>query len=305
MAFMIVGLHAGFLREFTSLGEYLTVDGVFRIAVPIFLIINGFYFYPVLIKNNHINWLKRVAILYVVWMVFYSYYWFEVPEFSFVSVAKFIKNIIIGYHHLWYISGMLGAALVLIILRKLSSSILTASILLAFICGVLIQYLGNYHVFEGTIIDTLFNFNWFHRNMLFFSFPFFCIGYLINKHSLQDAISFKVCCILSAFGLLALLGESYVNYYQEGRDGGFDNFLFLILVCPFVFILFMKSNISGSSKSIALYSSAIYFMHAFLLSVFRKYTHFDPTILTLINIIASIFCSYFIIKANTKLKFIL
>jgi hypothetical protein len=51
MAFMIVGLHAGFLGEYTKLGHYLTVNGVFRVAVPVFLIINGFYFYPVLLKN--------------------------------------------------------------------------------------------------------------------------------------------------------------------------------------------------------------------------------------------------------------
>lgn len=38
MAFMVVGLHAGFLGDFTSLGEYLSVNGIFRIAVPIFLV---------------------------------------------------------------------------------------------------------------------------------------------------------------------------------------------------------------------------------------------------------------------------
>lgn len=302
---MIVGLHAGFLGEFTSLGQYLTVNGIFRIAVPIFLIINGFYFYPVLSKNSQIPWLKRVAILYVAWMTFYAYFWFSVPEFSFVGFAKLIKSFIIGYHHLWYISGMIGAAIILIVLRNLSSGVLLLSILLTFIGGVIIQYLGNYHVLEGSIFDKFFNYTWFHRNMLFFSYPFFCIGYLINKHSPHNIVSLKLAWILSSFGLLALLVESYANYHQEGRDGGFDNFFSLLLICPFVFILFMKSNISGSGKHIALYSSAIYFIHPFLLSVFRKYADFDPTFLTLITILSSVFVSYFIIKANCKLKFIL
>jgi hypothetical protein len=305
MAFMIVGLHTGFLGEYTKLGNYLTVNGIFRVAVPIFLIINGFYFYSVLLKNGQINWLKRVSILYVVWMVFYASFWFSVPEFSFIVLAKLIKNIILGYYHLWYISGMIGAAIILIILRKFPSIILVVSILLTFTCGVLIQYLGNYHILDGSVFDTIFNRNWFHRNMLFFSYPFFCIGYLINKHSLHNVVSFKLACILSAFGVLALLGESYVNYYQEGRDGGFDNLFSLLLICPFLFILFMKSNISGEGKNIALYSSAIYFIHILILKIFWEYTEFDPTLLTLITILVSVFFSFFIIKANSKLKFIL
>ena len=45
MAFMVVGIHAGFMADINPLVKYLTVDGLFRIAVPVFLIINGFFFY--------------------------------------------------------------------------------------------------------------------------------------------------------------------------------------------------------------------------------------------------------------------
>lgn len=305
MAFMVVGLHAGFSGDPSSLGQYLTVNGIFRVAVPIFLIINGFYFYEVLSKNNQTNWLRRVSVLYIVWMLFYSYFWFSVPESSLIGYLELIKQIIIGYHHLWYISGMIGAAIVLIILQKHSSTTLSITIASTFIIGLIIQYLGNYHILEGSDFDKFFNYDWFHRNMLFFSYPFFCIGYLINKHSLQHVVSFESASILSAVGTLALLSESYINFYQEGRDGAFDNFLSLMLVCPFVFILFIKSNISGKSKNLALYSSAIYFIHSFFLSVFRKYTELDVTLLTLAVIAASTFSSYFIIKINTKWRFIL
>ena len=301
---MVVGLHAGFLGDFSPLGEYLTVNGIFRIAVPVFLIINGYYFYYVLSKNNQVNWLKRVSILYAFWMVFYSYFWFAIPDFSFIGIAKLIKSIVIGYHHLWYIAGMMGAAIILILFRKLPSFALSISIISTFFVGVLIQYLGNYHAFEG-VIDKLFNLHWFHRNMLLFSYPFFCIGYLINKHSLHKKVTFKLTAILSSLGLLALLGESYINYHQPSRDGGFDNFLSLILVCPFVFMLFIKSNISSNSKNIALYSSAIYFIHSFILSVFRKFLELEQTHLTIVAILASALVSYFIIKVNKKLKFIL
>lgn len=305
MAFMVVGLHARFLGEFSLLGQYLTVNGLFRIAVPIFLIINGFYFYPVLTKNKQFNWFKRIITIYIVWMVFYSYFWFAIPDFSFIGITTLARDVMLGYFHLWYISGMIGGAIMLLILRRLPSIILVITITLTFLCGVIIQYLGNYHVFEESVLDELFNYHWFHRNMLLFSYPFFCIGYLINKHSLYMHFTFKSASILSGLGLLLLLAESYFNYYQQGRDGGFDNFFSLLLVCPFIFILFMKFNIPGKSKNIALYSSAIYFIHWFYLIVFRRFTEFEPTLLTVCVILISAVTSYFIIKVNNRLKFIL
>lgn len=305
MAFMVVGLHAGFLGEFSTLGSYLSVNGLFRVAVPVFLIINGFYFYPVLAKSFQADWFKRVLILYAFWMLFYSYFWFSIPEFAVVDVVKLVKNVVIGYHHLWYISGMLGAAALLLIFKRTSSVLLVITIIFFSMVGISIQYLGNYHYFEGGILDKLFNFHWVHRNALFFSYPFFCIGYLINKHRFHEIISLKRALIIGAIGTIFLLFESYFNFYQEDREGGFDNYLSLFIVCPFIFLVFAKIDIQGNSKKIALYSSAIYFIHLFVLSVLRKFSELEPTMLTIYCILASVVASYFIIEVNKKIKFIL
>ncbi len=305
MACMVVGLHAGFLNEVSELGSYLAVNGFFRIAVPIFFIINGFYFYPVLLKNNYVAWLKRVLILYVVWMVFYSYFWFFVPGFYFVEVVGLLQQVLVGYHHLWYLAGMLGAALILLAVYRFPFSLLVASVLVTFFCGVLIQYLGNYHILADSVFDEWFNLHWVHRNMVFFAYPFFCVGYLINKYSVHEYLSFELIFAICVVGFLVLVGESYVNYRQALHDGVFDNLLSLLLVCPFVFMFFLKCNVGGESKKVALYSSAIYFIHSLFLSIFRKYTEIDGTLLTLLTIMASVFSSYFIIKVNDKIKFIL
>lgn len=305
MAFMVVGLHGKFLIDFTQLGFYLTVNGIFRIAVPVFLIINGYYFYHALANSNQRHWLKRVLVLYVFWMMFYAYFWLPGPVFSAEGLARILQRIVIGYFHLWYISGMIGAAILLLLLRRLSSTMLCISILVTFIGGVLIQYSGNYHLLENRTMDALFNQNWAHRNAVLFSFPFFCMGYLINKHSLHEKLSFNTVLLLSVAGLLALFAESYANFQASSKEGGFDNMVSLGFVSPFVFMLFMKSDISGNSKNIALYSSGVYFIHALFLSGFRRFTDLGETSVTLLVILCSLFASYFIIQANKKLKFIL
>lgn len=215
------------------------------------------------------------------------------------------RTIVFGYFHLWYISGMIGAAMVLIFLRNYSSLVLLASVVFAFFVGVFIQYAGNYHLYSGSIFDVIFNYNWIHRNFLFFSYPFFCLGYLINKHSWHELVSLKLAGVLAVLGFFALMGESYFNYYQENRDGGFDNFISLIMVCPAIFVFCMRIRLLGVGKNISAYSSSIYFVHAFALIFFQSYTDFGGTALTMAVIIASALISFLVVKVNGRFNFIL
>lgn len=302
---MVVGLHAGFLSDITSTGSYLSVNGVFRIAVPVFLLISGFFFYPVIKQDKCIQWVKRILFLYVFWMAFYSYFWFKPPEASLIGLIKLIKIISIGYHHLWFLPGMLGAAFLVLFFKKLPTTFMIVSILVTFISGVLIQYIGNYHISDNAIIDKWFNYHWVHRNFLFFGFPFFGLGFLIHKFDIHLKIDLRMALILSVIGGVFLMGESYINYIQPSRDGGFDNFISLLIVCPAIFLLVIKLELKGKSKELALYSTGVYFIHSLFLNIYRKFAYFDGTSLTFIVILSSIITSFFLIKINKRIKVIL
>ncbi|BCN25927.1 acyltransferase family protein [Vibrio alfacsensis] len=305
MACMIVGLHANFLEDVTVLGKTLTVQGLFRVAVPSFLIINGYYFFQALSECRFNLWLKKVFMLYLVWMLVYSFYWFSLPDYSLKSIAILGAKMIMGYHHLWYLSGMIGAAIILFLLHKLSSPMLLVFSFLSFSTGVVIQYLGNYNIFEGSFLDKFFNLIWSHRNALFFSFPFMCLGFLFNKHSIVSRISLKWAIFGLSIGLFLLLAESYTNYLNMNEYDGFDNYFSLILVCPMIFVFISKIEVKGRTKEIALYSSAIYFIHSLILSLLKGLTLLGETNLTLLTIFASIIASYFIIELNKKIKILL
>lgn len=305
LAFMVVGLHAKFLADTSALGEFLTVNGLFRIAVPIFFIINGFYFYPTTLKNKQMQWLKRVFILYVVWMTVYAYFWVPMPEISIREIAKLIFRFLIGYHHLWYLSGIIGAAIMLLVCKNLGEKTLLLLIGITFSTGLFIQYAGNYHIFSGTILDKLFNLLWFYRNFLLFAFPFFCIGFLIHKHLVHTKVPAQTAFLLTLLGMTLLLAESYINYYQPSRDGGFGMFVSLILVCPALFISFIKQPIEGHSKNLSLYASAIYFIHPLILRALQYLTEANASTLTLLTIIISVIVSALIIKINERIGILL
>lgn len=303
LAFMVVGIHAKFLTDLSPLLGYLTVNGLFRIAVPLFLLINGFYFFSIFTQEKTLIWFKRVFYLYLFWMLFYSYFWFRPKETSLIELVKFA---FVGYNHLWYLPGMIGAATISIFFIKKTSTIFTvSSIFLFFLIGVSIQYIGSYHLIENTMLDQFMNYDWVYRNFLFFAFPFFAIGFLINKFKIHKFVSIKTALQLSVIGCILLLGESYLNYVEPFRDGGFDIQLSLLILCPALFLFFINMEFKGDNKNITLYSSGIYFIHYFFLHVYRKIVGFDETILTLVTIISSIIASYILIIINKKYNFII
>lgn len=302
---MVVGLHAGFLSDISKLWNYLTVNGIFRIAVPIFLLINGFYFYSILNNGKAIYWFKRVFALYLFWMLFYIYFWFRPADISIIEIIKIVHTLIIGYHHLWYLPGMLGAAVLVILFKTLSLRLMIGAILITFAIGVAIQYSGNYHLIENQTVDKFFNYHWVHRNFIFFAFPFFFIGFLINKFNIQERISFNLLVKLSFIGFGLVIAESYFNYIEPLRDGGFDNFVSLLIICPALFLLFMNLNLYGSSKQLSFFATGVYFIHPFFQIIYRKFTDIDGTILTFVSILSSVLASYFLIKLNNKVKFVL
>jgi len=128
---------------------------------------------------------------------------------------------------------------------------------------------------------------------------------LINKFEIYLKITIKTALTLSLIGGLLLMGESYINYIQLSRDGGFDNLISLLIVCPAVFLLVIKLELKGQSKEIAFYSTGIYFIHILFLSICKKLADLDETSLTFIVIFLSMIASFFLIKINKKVKVIL
>ena len=305
MALMVIGMHTGFLTDVSDLVSYVTLNGLFRIAVPVFLIINGYFFYRTSSTGDESGWFKRVALLYLIWMALYLPYWLPdyhngLPSF----VVKLVRTIFFGYYHLWYLAGMLGAAVVLSILVKLGSKITLLAATLAFILGVIIQYAGSYAVLGAGDLTATLTLRWVHRNFLLVSFPFFCAGYFLNKFQVVDRVKVGTAVGFVAIGLVSLMIESLLNFYDATGDRAFDNLLSLAILCPAIFILFMKTNVKVSSKEIAKYSTGIYLVHVLAIFWIQKFFSISSTVLTAAVAVVATILTYGLIKASRRLPFI-
>ncbi len=303
LAFMVVGLHSQLFYDVNALIGYLAVNGIFRLAVPIFFVINGFYFYSAIINEKFNPWLKRAFRLYLFWMLIYSPYWISYQGLSISTLYYFMRDVLVGYWHLWYVAGMIGAALILYLIRGVKNKWLFIIPVLCFVIGTVFQYISAHSILKNTVLAPFFQGSLLHRNFLFFAFPFFYAGYVINKNAFHEKISKRLAGNISILGVIALLLEAGANFFQNAKS--FNLYFSLPIASIFIFIYCYKLNFRGNSKNIALLSSAIYFVHVLFLNIFKLFLEVSPTYLFVLVSAVSLLISWLLVLINRRFKFIL
>ncbi len=269
LAMMVVALHASLFTETAEYLNYLFVNGLLRIAVPTFFIINGFYFYPLIAKRRPFwGWARRLGALYGLWMLIYlPFYW---PEHLGASRDQIglLEKFVFGYHHLWYLVGTLGAGAVLYVLRNRSDRQILGIGAGLFMAGYVIQAISMYAPPEHGLSGYLFHSGWIFRNFLFFGFPLFSMGYLIAKHRLHKAPRRDPQLLFAILGAVILLVlESTAHYYLQPLKDGVDMYLSLLILCPLIFIFFHSRSARLNTDFLSKLSTAIYLTHVLFINI--------------------------------------
>ncbi len=185
LSIMVVGIHTHLFHEISPYLSYIFVNGIFRMAVPIFFIINGFYFYYSISKRGFYLWFKRMFLLYLVWMVVYLPYYFSEDISSINSLLYFLFKFCLGFHHLWYLIGSIGAACIIQIVKKHSDFFILGFAISMFLIGAALQYMHVYSHFDSILVSSVIGSSNSFRNFVFFGFPMFGIGYCARRTSIK------------------------------------------------------------------------------------------------------------------------
>ncbi|MET7036705.1 acyltransferase family protein [Elizabethkingia miricola] len=252
LAFFVIGLHGSLFYDINPYLSFTFVSGLFRVAVPLFILITGFFFAEISNNKGFIKWCKRILFLYIFWNIIYLPLWYHKG----MSPKIFTFIITNGFLHLWYISHMLVASFFVWFTRKLSIKkglILAISL---YLIGCFLQYLANYS--KNNFITQYVSHLYIYRNFLFFCFPFFYLGYALNK----GGFKFKnyIFYISIFLFIIEITINTFLSYYYS-KDLNFDLLVSLIILCPLIFIKTKEILLISSTKYIALLSSGIYFIH--------------------------------------------
>lgn len=298
LAICVVFLHTHIFYDVSTLLGHSLVQGLFRLAVPIFLVITGYYFFYINNFQKYKKWLKRIFILYTVWMLFYlPFWWTKNLSYNFTVLYN-------GYFILWYIISVLLGGSLLYACRNMQDKLLFLLSSILFFTGVLLQQMGNLHFFHGQI-DFELNQYTTHRNFLFVSFPLLTLGWLLNKYKDRIAQKFQVRLwhVLVAIGLV--LTESLGNYFLISKQQSLDQMFSLFIAAPVIFLYLLNKNIPGTHKQIANLSTAIFLIHPFFLYHFKNDFIGKQTMLSFIVLSCSVLSGLILVQINKKVKYLL
>lgn len=301
LAFLVVLLHLNFLSKNSPELSYVLVNGLFRLAVPLFLVITGYYFYNIDNKEKFKNWLFRIGIMYAIWMLIYSPFWFK-----FNNLINSVVVIFFGYFVLWYLIGVLFSGTILYFLRNIRTNTLLFIALTLYVVGYCLQQLGNLHVFTG-VVDKILNWHPISRNFIFDCFTFLTLGFLIKKLNID--LSYKPSFILVLISIIVVIFESRLNYIYISKSEPLDHILSMLFAAPLIFLYVKNLKIMGENKNLALFSTAIFLIHPLfilLYSFIRDHGLLQIELPVEVFVITlSVISGFILVILNKKFKYIL
>jgi len=268
LSLLIVAIHVVLFNDINNYLSYFIVNGLSRIAVPLFLLINGYYFYESIKNGSHLIWLKKVLKLYIIWMLIYSVFWVDIK-----SLSKTIEVVFTGYYHLWYINALIISAILTTLLKNKSFLLIIIGLFL-YIVSIYLQYEHNLNNIHPDL----------HRTFLM-TLPYFLTGFFINKYKLKIQKKYLSLIMILVFPFAVC--EINFNFVHHGKMT--DNMIWLIFLAFPIFLLLISNNKKIIAKrgnyNIGVYATGIFFVHIIFVNVINKYNVISSTTLMFITVI--------------------
>lgn len=300
----IVLIHTGFLINDSDFLYQLTSNAFFRVTIPFFFCINGYYLYNVFKTENIKSWLFKLIKIYVFWMILFAPIWF----FRSSSALGFIKTVVTGFNHLWYLSALIMGGYTLYLFRNLKTKSLIILSLILYSIGLFIQYISYiYFETDNVLLNKLVLHPPFYRNFLFFAFPFLTIGYLIKREVKIEKISQnKVIVLLISSSALMFL-EFLLNYYFIYEGWIINMNVAFLFIAPAIFIFGLKFKVKTSLKNwsgkfISQYATIIYLLHPAVIAILVNQLNFPFNTIPYYTLVITLILGYIITKINQKYK---
>lgn len=253
--------HSGLIQNHLTVASFVLGNGILRNAVPVFSVVSGYFFYMAVTKGRALVWLRRVLVLYLIWMAFYAPVWMGHVH----GLRDFARTMIYGYMHLWYVIGLFVAGCVMVALLRLGRAVglgrkpmIVAAVLCA-LAGVVMEYL----IVTGTYDIAIHR----YRNGLFIIFPFAAIGYLVaarvSHRGLDSLPPARTMAALSALAVLAMMFESWVvaMVWSPVERSFLEMPATSLPAGAAIFLLTLRLNLPRPAVDLGFLSASIYFLH--------------------------------------------
>lgn len=304
LSIIIIAVHIQPLFETRNLLEWQIGAGLARLPVPCFFIINAYFLASKIRDWTAVKkYLSHLLVIYLVWSAFYFYFYYEAS-----SLKTIFFNIVMGYHHLWYLPALLWGVLILYFARKYIKNdwqLFVLAVLLYLVGHVdeVSQVIPNLLLAQGaeqTVIPEIYT----YRNGLFMTFPFLAIGYFMKKFNLHEFFKSWQLLAIAGVALCTLMIESYTGFATRELH---DLNLSALLFGPAMILFFVKHpllvNKSTWTEYLGYIPNGVYYIHVFF--IFKFYS-VDNNIYNIpIVFVSSVLATVVLTFVNKRIKIFL
>lgn len=313
-AFLVICVHTDPLLSYSTDGNYFLVSVVARLAVPFFFVTSGFFFGKKLHENRSLKddlmvlfpVLKRLAIIYIAWMLIYLplqfLAWIRSDEPWTYWLTFVQKSIFEGsYYTLWYLTGLIFAIAFSYVLFKLfRPKIVLFFTLILFLIGTLLQ--SYYDLWQ---METLFS--TYHaiflttRNGLFFGSFFVSLGIFMTQSKFELSQKLNIVWFLLSFLLLSI--EAFQLQHLDFSKGSGMWFM-LVPTTYFLFKILQHVYLPrrNFSKYLRPFSLLVYVTHGLFLILLNRIFHINSILYFSIVVLCTCLISSAIIYFSQRWK---
>lgn len=272
-ALMIVAIHTYPFEIINNNLDYLITRVLFRIAVPLFFMITGYFLLPKALKHKEkiIDYLKKIIKLYFISIIIYLPINIYMDYFRKSNLLEIIKDLLMNgtFYHLWYFPALiLGVTLVYIMIKKMNQKTISIIVFLLYLFGLLGD---SYYGFTKNIFflkdlyNLIFKLFSYTRNGLFYAPIFIYIGYILNNK--PNKLSYQKNIILIFISTISLLIEGTLLYYLKIPKHT-SMYLSLLPLSYLIFNLLINTKLT-TNKKIRNIATLLYILHPLFIVVIR------------------------------------
>ena len=247
--FVVLG-HSGFARDVISDTGLAIGNSILRVAVPVFTIISGYFLAATLRRGRLSPWVGQLLAMYAIWSgVYLLFLW---PYFSARPVGDTLRELALGFMHLWFLQGIAIAGIMLGAFRMLGRRAVIASAIGFALLGLALQYARMAGLSQVPIEH--------YRNGPLYLYPYLAMGWL-----LAEGARMRFAALAAAFGLALTVAENIFWIARVGDDPLLEIPLGHFLLCPAIFLLVSRIPMPATTLPLGAAAAGIYVMHVIVL----------------------------------------
>lgn len=270
VSFLVVAIHISPFEKINGDLDFFFIAVLGRIAVPLFLMITGYYVIDKALENKRIlfNYIGKIFKQYLFCVILYmplNIYMGEFKEFEPSRILYILKKFFIDgtFYHLWYFPALILGILISFGFVKIigieKTLIVTALLYLTGLFGD-----SYYGIIKGNEIisgfyEGIFAVFDYTRNGLFYAPLFLCMGYFVKIGKQSDKYD-----LMYGFLMFLLMSAEGMILHCFGVQRHTSMYLFLTPLMFFVFRAIMSGN-EGQNKRLRSMGTGIYIFHPMII----------------------------------------